>query len=233
MIFFEAILYDGTRLPLLEYHYERIIELAKFYLVQFEYNYRDFETYLLDQVHSPVEQKIRLELEVHSDMLKIIHVETIPIHENSFQKYPAVKLVTYPDYKKPILSEGRWKMDNPRIYVDSMKYAQNRQAAQSLILNTRHEIVETSLSNFFYILKGIIFAIPIEDGAVNGVYRRFLMTNHPIRERSLPFQELAYLDGCFITSAVRGIVPVFSLDHLHFDTRLVEEFRAKVNKELT
>ena len=69
-------------------------------------------------------------------------------------------------------------------------------------------IIETSYANVFYVLNGNLYTIPLRDGCVDGVFRRYLMEHLSISLRSLKLDELAFCETFFITNAVRGIQAV-------------------------
>ncbi len=77
----------------------------------------------------------------------------------------------------------------------------------------RDRVVETSYANIFYVLNGVLYTIPLSDGCVDGVFRRFLMEHLSISLRSLKLDELAFCETFFITNAVRGIQAVKTIDY--------------------
>jgi branched-subunit amino acid aminotransferase/4-amino-4-deoxychorismate lyase len=162
------------------------------------------------------EQKLRLQFDIRKSTLAIDIIETKPTRPFHFNVYPSIALVTYTDYTKPIDKLGQWKQYNKALYEDS------------IILNKHREVVETSLSNFFYIIKGKVYTPPLSSGAVNGVFRRFLIQNIAIEEKTLCLNELNHIEACFISSAIRGIVPVYSIDGRRYSIEEIEQLRTEI-----
>jgi len=228
--FFESILYRQFQFPFLDLHGQRIAELGQQLGLSL-----DFDIQILDYklkkslLNSEDEQKLRLQFKIDGDTLAIDKIESTRTDPYRFQKYPSIALVTYPHYAKPIDALGRWKRYDKQLYQDSIEYAMQAQATQSLILNKNKEVVETSLSNFYFIQNGILYTPPLKSGAVNGVFRRFLASHMTLVEKNLLVSELGQIEQCFISSAIRGIVPVHSIDNRPYPFDMVGEFQEKLN----
>lgn len=227
-IFFESILYHQGHFPFLNLHLERIQELALYLQTKFERTYIEFEKLLRAVLKEDTEQKLRVNLKLNGNKLEIISIESELIHPHTFNQYPAICLAIYPHYCKPQDDHSLWKYENPFIYQNSMEYAREKGAAQAIILNVNGNIVETSLSNFFYTIENKIYTPPLNSGAVNGVFRRYLMSKLDIEERNINPAELRDIEECFVTSAVRGIVPVTRLEKLIFQTKTTEHLRTSI-----
>ena len=227
--FFESILYRNSEFPLLRLHFQRISELADHLKLNLDFDIDSLKSRLEAALYQKEEeQKLRLQFEIRESTLAIDIIETKPTHPFHFNIYPSIALVTYTDYTKPIDKLGQWKQYNKALYEDSISFAQQFSASQSIILNKHREVVETSLSNFFYIIKGKLFTPPLRSGAVNGVFRRFLTQNMAIEEKSLYLNELNQIEACFISSAIRGIVPVYSIDGRRYSIEKIEQLRAQI-----
>ncbi len=227
--FFESILYRNSEFPLLTLHFQRISELADHLKLNLDFDIDSLksrlEASLLIREH---EQKLRLQFKIDGHNLAIDLIQTSATSPFYFQNYPATALVIYPDYTKPINKLGQWKQYNKSLYEDSIAFAQQSFASQSIILNRHGEVVETSFSNFFYIINGKVYTPPLSSGAVNGVFRRFLTQNMAIEEKSLYLNELNQIEACFISSAIRGIVPVYSIDGRRYSIEKIEQLRAQI-----
>lgn len=232
--FFESILYRNSDFPLLTLHFQRISELADHLKLTLDFDIEllksRLEASLLTREH---EQKLRLQFKIDGHNLVIDLIQTAATRPFYFQNYPAIALVIYPDYTKPINKLGQWKQYNKSLYEDSINFALQSSASQSIILNKHGEVVETSFSNFFYIINGKVYTPPLSSGAVNGVFRRFLTQNMAIEEKSLYLNELNQIESCFISSAIRGIVPVYSIDGRRYSIEKIEQLRTQTNKALS
>ena len=228
-IFFESILYYQDQFPFLHLHLERIEELSNYYQVNFPMSEIEFENRLRATLKGVDEQKIRVKIKVHEDKLEIISAESEFILPYTFNHYPAIDLTMYPHYRKPLNGHSLWKYENPFIYQDSMEYARKEGASQAILLNENGNVVETSLSNFFYILQDKVYTPPLSLGAVNGVFRRFLISKMKMEERNLNFKDLNSMQECFVTSAVRGIVAVKSIEGFSYSTGKVKKMKENIS----
>jgi branched-chain amino acid aminotransferase len=142
---------------------------------------------------SPIESKL-LELNSHGLNLTI-----------------ATGLLKEPD------TYAKLKSCNRGLYDCAYKIATERGKDDALILNTRGNIIETTVANIFWIEKDTIYTPPLSEGCVAGVMRRFLLEklrekNIPVVEKPLTNELLAQADGLFSTNALRGVKWIGSVD---------------------
>jgi branched-chain amino acid aminotransferase len=105
------------------------------------------------------------------------------------------------------------------VGVKAASYAENlialsaaRKAGfdEPLFLNSRGEICETATANLFIVKDGRIFTPPLTSGCLPGVTRAWLLeyAGAKAEERVLWPGDLETADEWFLTSAVRGVLPV-------------------------
>ena len=229
MVFFESILYIGDRFPFLNLHLERILELAHVLHIDFTIKLNELDLRLREAILDNSEQKLRLKFKIHEDKLLIDTIESQLTHPYSFQNYPSISLIVYPNYTKPQDILSRWKYENHHLYRDSIEFAHQSGASQSIILNEKRDIVETSLSNFFYFIDNKLYTPPLSSGAVNGVFRRYLMSKYDIIEKKLHCDDLKLIEECFVTSAVRGIICVSDIGDVSYSTEKVKKMKEKLS----
>lgn len=227
-VFFESILYHKGQFPFLQIHLDRIQELALYLQVKFESTHVEFEKLLRAVLKKDTEQKLRVKLKLNKNKLEATSIESELIYPYTFNLYPAIALEIYPHYYKPQNGHSLWKYENPFIYQDSMEYAREKGKAQAILLNEKGDIAETSLSNFFYFIDDKLYTPPLGSGAVNGVFRRYIMSKTNVEERDLHSTQLNKVQECFVTSAVRGIIPVESIGSLNFPTSITERLRSSI-----
>jgi branched-subunit amino acid aminotransferase/4-amino-4-deoxychorismate lyase len=87
--------------------------------------------------------------------------------------------------------------------------------AEAILINTRNEVTEGAYSNVFWMKDGVLFTR--ENDVLQGITRAKVIEN--AKKESIPFQfaiitkeELLTMDEVFITSSLRGIVPVAEID---------------------
>lgn len=104
-------------------------------------------------------------------------------------------------------------------YAESLSAFLEAQAAgydDAIFLNTRDFVAEATASNVFVSVNGTIATPPTSHGALPGITRAIVLDtaqkqNIPANEREIGYDELLNADEIFLTSSVRGIVPVTRL----------------------
>ncbi len=88
---------------------------------------------------------------------------------------------------------------------------------ESILLGPAGEIAELSTASFFCVMGGKILTPSIETGILPGITREVILAL--LRRRNLPFAETRILpssipkmDEAFLSSSVRGIVPITRID---------------------
>ena len=79
-------------------------------------------------------------------------------------------------------------------------------ADTGLLLNTHGNVAEASTANVFIVRGGAILTPPVEDGALPGVTRSFVLQE--ASEATLTLNDVLSADEVFLTGAVMGIMPL-------------------------
>lgn len=92
---------------------------------------------------------------------------------------------------------------------------------EALFLNTREEVCETATANLFVVKDGTLRTPALSSGCLPGIARARVLEvarsqGIPTEEMTLYFEDLQAADELFLTSALRGIVPIIRLDDLWF-----------------
>lgn len=120
---------------------------------------------------------------------------------------------------------------SPLAGIKAFSYAENllaldqaRRAGadEALFYNTRGELCEATTSNVFLARGEELLTPPLSSGCLPGTMRRRVLefcaeTGIAAREVSLTALDLAQAEQVFITSAIRGVVPVSAIDGRAFD----------------
>jgi branched-chain amino acid aminotransferase len=120
--------------------------------------------------------------------------------------------------------------------VVALSYAKAQGASEALLANTRGELCEGTGSNVFVAVDGELVTPPLFSGALAGISRELLLewsveAGHPIREHTLPLDVLGDAPEVLLTSSIRDVQPVHSLDGRELSapgelgTRAIELFR--------
>lgn len=109
-----------------------------------------------------------------------------------------------------------FKNKSRAIYRAAKTNAEMEGRFDSIIVDSKKNISDTSICNVFAIIDGIVHTPNLESGALNGVLRKnlilFLLSNgYKVVERNISDTELLNVDEIFLTNVIRGIVPVNQL----------------------
>jgi branched-subunit amino acid aminotransferase/4-amino-4-deoxychorismate lyase len=211
--FFESIRVADHSIALWPLHYERISQLISDFAPTNQFLSIDhLEKLILDktQLIDSSEVKVKLTLKIENNSIVLDKMECTPIEPEEFNSEIPVRLTIYQEGVKDSRSPySNYKADSALLYRDSLIYAQSLGCDQSIILNERNEIVETSICNIFFRKDGLIYTPPLSSGCVNGVLRRAIMHEQDVHEKIIPLDALANFDSIFLTNAVRGQLQAF------------------------
>jgi branched-chain amino acid aminotransferase len=117
----------------------------------------------------------------------------------------------------PRMTQPGLKTGNYLPNILALKRAIEQRGEDALVCNALGEVVEGATSNLFLIEKGEVFTPPLEAGLLAGITRsRVIALSAEVgltltETRILP-QRLREAEEVFLTSSVRGIMPVTRLD---------------------
>lgn len=77
-----------------------------------------------------------------------------------------------------------------------------------LLLNMKEEVLEGCISNVFLIHQNDILTPSLKLGILDGIVRRWVITNFNVKEEILTKKLLEKADGIFITNSLMGIMPI-------------------------
>ncbi len=124
----------------------------------------------------------------------------------------------YPEARKSCDPFSNLKSANFLPYVMAAIYAKENKLNDSLILNTKESISDTTIANIFLIKDETITTPALSEGCVNGVMRKYLMekmrdAGYKIEEASVLVNHLENTDEIFLTNAMNGIRWVSQFRH--------------------
>lgn len=95
--------------------------------------------------------------------------------------------------------------------------ARQRGADDAVLLNDRAQVTEASTSNVYRVFRGVVETPPLAAGILRGTTRTRILGlcarhGQPAVERDLVASDLRDADEVFLSSSVRGIVPVVAVD---------------------
>jgi branched-chain amino acid aminotransferase len=95
--------------------------------------------------------------------------------------------------------------------------AQAKGAMEPLLLNETGEVAEGAGSNVFLVKDGVLLTPPLEAGILPGVTRQVVLElaraqETTVREEPIAVKDLLAADEAFITSTLKELVPIASVD---------------------
>lgn len=121
---------------------------------------------------------------------------------------------------------------SPFTYIKSLQYGDNllekRRAKQeqydeTLFLNSRGQIAETSASNIFFVKDGKLYTPSVDCGILPGIVRRYVLEHYRVEERRMMPEELGEFQEAFLTNSLMGIMPIESIGDYIFKERETAE----------
>lgn len=131
--------------------------------------------------------------------------------------------------------EPSWKTGNALNPLLALREARQRGADDVVMLNLARQVTESSTANLFFVRKNAIVTPPVAAGLVPGTTRGLLLREVARRvgvtaiEEAIGADDLAYFDGCFLTSSTRDLTPVAAIDAVRYavdDRALVWKLKA-------
>ena len=142
-----------------------------------------------------------------------------PLHRPPSQAYRSgIRAITYKTLRTTESTEASGaKIGNYLVAVLAMRRAKLAQANEALIVNGDGRVVEGATSNLFYRVGAELITPPVSAGILPGITRELVLEVAERLSWRLRFycpttDELSRADEVFITSSVREILPVVTVD---------------------
>jgi branched-chain amino acid aminotransferase len=102
------------------------------------------------------------------------------------------------------------KSNNYLLYAMASLHAKSQHWNDALVLNQRGTYADATIANLWVVKENRIMTLPLADGGVAGVTRRFLLANLPaaglaVEESSLAPTDIKGVDEVFLTNAIYGL----------------------------
>lgn len=157
---------------------------------------------------------LMLDLREAEDQELVIFVQplVVPSRERYERGVSAVIVGDTPRPTQPGLKTGNYL---PNILA--LKRATERRGEDAIVCNRVGEITEGATSNLFMVHKGEVSTPPVEVGLLPGITRRRVIDlceqlGLALHERHITPDALRASSEVFLTSSIRGIMPVTTLD---------------------
>lgn len=155
---------------------------------------------LLDQAAHGLRAAARVRVRLRSN--GCLFLQSTPFQPES-APVPSIGLFPLPAGTDPVFLHHKTSVRN--------QYDPDGSGREWLFFNGQGRVTESSIANVVYELEGERYTPPIVDGLLAGVWRRHLLEQGGVRERSLAVAELPSLSRMWFVNALRGEREVFEV----------------------
>ena len=134
----------------------------------------------------------------------------------------------FPQGQKSVDDFSRLKSANFLLYSVAARFAKAQRWNDALVLNTDNGIADSTIANVFIVKNGKLITLALDQGAVAGVMRAYLLKHLDVKEAFVSTADILDADEVFLTNAIRGIRWVQSMD----SQRYSNNFATQVFREL-
>ncbi len=220
--FFETILVESSVALWLGKHYERVCHTARVLQMDFEMSFHEFceIVTLLIKRNALSSARVRIvfyrkgEGAYLSNSNKVGVIATIETYLASVEFN--LQLGVFDTIKKPINLLSNLKSSNSLLYILAAKFANENVFSDSLILNEKGHVCETSNANIFVLKNGKIITPPLTEGCVAGVARAVILEVFDVVEQPILLAELLEAEAVFIANSLKGLAAVKSIADKEF-----------------
>jgi para-aminobenzoate synthetase/4-amino-4-deoxychorismate lyase len=201
----ETMLFDGTTMPFLELHLDRLAASAQYFDFPFDRAAIESRIAALTASLPSTRHSIRLLLHATGDVA--LNHTALPEDAPTI----AVRISAYRTQSSdPHL---RHKTTNRDLYNSELARARAEGFDEVLFLNQRGELTEGAISTLFVRLHGQLLTPPLAAGVLPGVLRRHILVTDPTaREQTLALADLAAAEALYLGNSLRGLRQVTRLE---------------------
>lgn len=208
----DTVRFDDEKIVLLNFHIQRTFEAFTF--LNTNVSYAD-----LEKIYQLIEKDYAKKT-TSSDKLRIIFTNPPSLdyqcEVQSLQKINVPVKVNTVEINAPLAPNCSFKWEDQSRWTELLK-KKYENCDDILLINSKYDIIETSRFNVFCYdpVRDTTFTPPLSSGCLNGVYRRFALSEKSIAlpgigsrkliERNIKLDELSYYD-LFVANSVRGVL---------------------------
>lgn len=226
---FETMLFNKKSVPLLEYHWQRLVTSANLLDIKLPFNCLQLGEMICDLIsENQLERKnaaVRLTVTDGVFERGLLSDGAIPNFVLSISELPksqkasmsaAIVNIRRNEHSTASRVKNISYLDN----ILAKKEAVSRGYDEALLLNSQSMLAEGAISNLFVVKGGAVYTPFVEDGALPGIIRHLLL--YELRsegietsEKQLDIDTLLSADEVFISNALIGIKPIHQInDHV-------------------
>jgi branched-chain amino acid aminotransferase len=230
---FETIKVSKERIPLIDFHFERLITSLQLLKIQHSYTKELLVQWIMDLCQlNQCQDSARVRLAAYRNAIghAEIIIEAQPIKRIDIQTWSqGISLAIYPYARKPRDVFANLKTANFLPYVMAGFYAIEKGFDDCIVLNDVNKICDSSKANIFMIRDNEIYTPALHQGCINGVMRRYLIDaikelNYVVHQEEIVEEDLESADELFLTNAVKGIMPVNTFNGKQYNNSITSGF---------
>ena len=137
-------------------------------------------------------------------------------------------------YKKEIDPLSAYKINGRICYAMAAQEAKEKKWNDALVLNSQGNIIESSISNIFWIKDKTVYTPPISEGCIAGIRRANWISTLkekgiPVIEMPLSKEMLLEADEVFLTNSIRKIRWVYAIENKIYENTFIRKQILKLN----
>jgi len=233
--------YSGRKICFVEDHLERMATGCRFFDIPFLP--QEAKKALFSSLNTIPEDKgfrLRLNLNTYgSDTVEKVDFSTEwqPLPDMSGWKKEGVKIGFAPFRRFSGSPLVRFKTTSYLENIVTFRQARDRGFFDAIFNNERDEITEGSISNIFFIKENQILTPPVESGLLPGITRKKIIelshaSGLSVNETRITLADLDQFESAFVTNSIVEILPVMTIEHIHYRPSTVVAVLQKEYKKL-
>jgi branched-subunit amino acid aminotransferase/4-amino-4-deoxychorismate lyase len=244
--FFESMVMFNKKIPLLEYHWARIVFTAEVISAFFPptFDIAALESMILDlaSVNDAVKNaRIRLQFFRMGKGLYLPEEDELgfsitldKIENDKFEIGAGLKAGMRDDCFKGLSMVSDLKNSGALSFVVGAQFARNEGWDECILMNHFGQVCEALNSNIFIVKNDKLITPSLESGCVNGVMRSYVMAlvQDRTEERDVTVDELLAADEILLTNAVKGVQWVKELNRKTYANKVAMELVEWLNSSL-
>lgn len=129
-------------------------------------------------------------------------------------------------YKKEIDPLSPYKINGRICYAMAAQEAKEKKWNDALVLNSHGNIIESSISNIFWVKNKEIFTPPVSEGCIAGIMRAHWIA--VLKEKGIPVIEMPLIkelllqaDEVFLTNSIRKIRWLYAIENKQYENAFI------------
>ncbi len=249
---FETIRCMGSRIQLLDYHYERLMNA----LDSIEILKNKFPS--KDQLQSQIEKltiknkffissRVRLSVfrndgglytPTNNGCSYVIEIQ--PLNSSSYELNEKGLIADiFQNILKPINCLSAFKTANALLYIKAGLFKQKNQLGECFIVNENNKLIEALSSNLWWMKNDVFYTPALTTGCVEGIMRRHLITLIETNEmqhkeiNGANLNDIETAEELFVSNAIQGIQWIVGFNDLRYFNQKTKKLHLLLNASIS